>query len=184
MYTRLTCLLLVLIVSACSLDFTTSNEQALAEALIDEEYFRSLAICEQIRLFATINPENIDRGHMEKVVPNWVDDAIDENPGAEIVKCAVEEGYRRLGLLERMPENRKEISLSIHALVLKAYNLDLLGYPQIQGLLDQVVCESNTLFKEDLGTLYYLEKHGIPDYYLEENAITRMNADICAEVEQ
>jgi hypothetical protein len=173
--------LISLVISSCSGGFTQGNEEALIEALIDEEYYRSLPLCDQIRIYAGTSPTNVDRGHNVKVMPNWVDNVIDSHSNAAIADCISEEGFRRLGLLERMSERRKEISLSIHALVYKAYNLRLFGYPQIQGLLDEIVCRSTILYPTDLASIYYLDKFGIPDFYGEQDASERMVDELCRQ---
>jgi hypothetical protein len=104
--------------SSCSFPILSPENKFLSER-IDAEYFSSLPLCEQVRLYAQIGSEYLDLGHDVVVVPKWVTDSIAEFPEGEILNCIVDEGYGQLALLKRNPEKKEEISYVVVALILK-----------------------------------------------------------------
>lgn len=139
---------------SCSL-FRPSFEQVLLARDIDRQHFLSLSTCEQIRIFSQVGSQFLDRGHFTVIAPPWVDAAIEKNQRREVAECIAQEGSRQLELLERTRGQADQISLSIHALVYKAYDMNLFKYPQIQEFLNQVICNSETRDSYTILLIYY-----------------------------
>jgi hypothetical protein len=176
---RLLAGVILMFIAGC-LGYLSSAEDRLLNLNIDEDYYRSLAVCDQIRIYAQIGSNYVDRDHFVVIMPIWVDDAIGSHNEATVAKCIAEEGDRQIGLLNRIIDKRREVSFSIHALIYKAYNLKLFGYTEIEGFIHGALCTNSIEYPFSPLLLYYNHKFGeLPDYIYDDDAIDRLRGDLC-----
>jgi hypothetical protein len=170
----------LLLMAACTIAPQKTVERRLEDMNSSKAAFSSQTLCEQIRLYAQVGLHYLDRDHMVVLVPTWMDDELDSEPASDIVQCIVDEGYRQLELLSQQPEKREEVSLAIHALTYKAYNINEENSLSFQDFLSEAVCQHDLVYPFELVSILYVGKYQqLPTYYVEENSLDRMVSELC-----
>ncbi|HSB00948.1 MAG TPA: hypothetical protein VLE49_09890 [Anaerolineales bacterium] len=165
---------------SCTLSAKPSVEEALTEMNIDRTTFASMKPCKQIEVYAGVGKDYLDQDHMVVLVPDWMDQIIDNQPPEVIADCISSEGLKQLQNLSQQSNSREEISFAIHALVYRAYNSKLLEYSQTRDFLHQAVCTANVEYPFQLILIHYTSDYKkLPDYYKEDDALERMRNELC-----
>jgi hypothetical protein len=147
---------------------------------IDSNSIYSLSTCQQIDVYAQVRSHFVDRGHSVVLVPNWLEDAINSRPPEDIAKCIANSGNDILDELSKNTESQRELSLMIHALIYKAYNSNLLIYPEAKELLDKAICDYGVYYSYELTSIDYVATFNkVPKYIGDKDVEERMLSEIC-----
>lgn len=171
MYRFLYGISVLLLLQACSI-VILDPEDYLKLSGIDEQTFRVADACRQVEIYALVGGRYLDREHATVSIPDWVDDEINEMDEQQLLTCLVSEGERQLQISLNTLSQRKAVSLSIHALLYKVFDLNLHNEPEVVSFAKKAMCERNILYRSTLAYRVYsysvgLDWRSTPDEVLE-----------------
>lgn len=160
MYRYLCGISVLLLLQACSLVILDA-EDYLKLSGVDEQTFRAVDACRQVEIYALVGGRYLDREHATVNIPHWVHEEINEMDKQQLVTCLVSEGERQLQILLNTPSRQKAVSFSIHALLYKAFDLNLHNEPEVVSFAKEAICGSNILYRNTLAYRIYSYSIGL-----------------------
>jgi hypothetical protein len=168
---------MIIVVMLASCNRKTSQDQLLHDLNADTiEQFSSLSTCKQVEVYTIVGSEYLDIDHMVALVPTWMNDVLSRQSPQVIVGCIAEQGQKLLSEWNDDPSQYEKNSFKMHALIYKAIELHLLDKPEIENLVQTLICETSILDKGRLDIFFYTRKHpGLANY----PSVDKMEIDLC-----